>query len=302
MITEVTSSLDAKTEWPVLRRWIDDFKWLFVKDGELRFFHSICCRTLRFNKYVEHIPTTQFLYGIQTPHILMLGAGVGRRQLWVLKRALKVRRVLYPTGGDESYYLLNLPGILQLARTIFETNEHPLWGSLQPVYEKVCADYEKIYDYAPMPVVRGGKQVAKLEELMEEALQVSTDRRDRLLTKSTLTVQDIQPVLRLYCEEIGITYSDLWTKRDFASAKNWLNYCTRDGIRPRRQLRDLVRNWTRFRQGQIHNDEGKVIMLRETVSFTEYFKWRKAIDAWLAANQETMPEPTSEGEIVWEQW
>lgn len=147
--------------------------------------------------------------------------------------------------------------------------------------------------------------MGELEEQLEAAFELSKSRREKLLTKTELTVQDIQPVMRLYCDETGITYYDVWTKRDFGSAKNWLRYCKENGIRPRRQLRNVVWNWMRFRQGQLHNDDGKMIMLRETVGFTEYFKWRKQIDAWLTAHPLEVQQPEASGpdeKIVWEKW
>lgn len=256
---------------------------------------------MRFGKYGEEILVKHFLDGIFSGKVSLPGVGINRHHLWEKRTELRRRGVLLPVAAS-AFHLVNLPGILQVLRRLFEERGHPLWQEIKPVYEKVAADFTVLRGQESVPVRVGMKQMTKVEEMLEEGLRVSQERRQRMMAKPTLAAAEITQAMRMFCEEVGLTFSDIWTKREFGSAKNWLRLCESEGIRPRQQLRSVVRNWTRFRQGVLQNDEGRNITLRETVSFTEYFKWRRQIDAWLVAHPEEVNEPAQTDEIIWEKW
>jgi hypothetical protein len=262
-----------------LQSWLSENLHLFAERSARRVLEFICARTVRWQKYEEKIPVRHFEEGVTgRDGYLLPGLEMGRTQQFEMRRRIVRSGLVFRSGS--SFYLVNVAGMLKAVEAVVAKSDR-LWQlTMQPILEKVRADFRDMGVPDVVPLMRV-EAVAKLRERVQEALDLSEDRRQKRIWKQFLSVDDMALFMREACAESGITYYDVWTAKERKCAKNFLRYCAESQIDAKTMLREVARHWDKFRVGVLQTDDGKSITLFHTVSFTEFFKWRRQIGSWL---------------------
>ena len=101
-----------------------------------------------------------------------------------------------------------------------------------------------------------------------------------------LSVRGILNQMQEYCDELGVRLNDFWTEKEYGCARNWLAYCKRDRLDPRKILYEVCKFWPRFKRGALINEDGTRILLPDAVSFSKYFAFRRQIGSWIEINRD----------------
>ena len=101
-----------------------------------------------------------------------------------------------------------------------------------------------------------------------------------------LSVRGIIDQMQEYCDELDVRFHDVWTAKEFGCARNWLSYCRKAQVDPRKRLYEVCRFWPYFKRGALFRDTGKRIVLPDTVSFSKYFCYRREIESWIIINRD----------------
>jgi len=131
----------------------------------------------------------------------------------------------------------------------------------------------------------GLEKCKEIEELRKSYNEGKKKQATKCMTAKTLRQKMVE-----LCNEYEVTYYDSgFTKRDFGSAKTFINHCAKLNKNPVEELRLAIRLWSHFRL-DLRADDDKSIMLPETVSFRKFFQYRNEIGSWIAVNKDRADE------------
>jgi len=276
------------TEWTLLQKAVlSNMQFLAASQIEMSVLSVALSRTILYKKFEETIPFRQFWRGA-LGHACF-GVRCHRASLWRARDALVSRGILWI---KDDVVRLNAVGLVNIVIRILESgvdlldeDPSPVLKTLRSIEEKLAALWRRrSWDLIPVKVRE--EQMGLIEDEVMEARKRSKEAKDKNLKKREereMKVAWIRGLMQEYCNEYGNVFLDSWTAKDYGSAKNWLDYCKKEGVRPADVLRDVCRLWQEF-AGRLKNERGERIQLSENVSFTKFFKYRREIADWIVMN------------------
>jgi hypothetical protein len=291
---------------------VSNFRML-VRGSEAALFEFLCDRSLRFGDYSVWVSARQFLTGDLEHGICGLvgwtGKNVSRVRGELKKKGLIFYSIDYSEPQRPIQYTINVPGIwLTLRRVYAHVQNSDTQNCLRILHRSVHhfteLGYREVVNIKLDPKLEKG--IMRIEDAIKEGVDLSKSglsRRKEKRDKKEVTAPMVPMLLREYCAELGVPYHELgWTNKEWRSAKNWLKYCKNGGYDPRKVLYDVCSFWKSFRTGIMVNDEGRQIVLPETVSFWKYYQYRREIGAWIEANRDRSIERKTKWQKVGEQF
>ena len=114
------------------------------------------------------------------------------------------------------------------------------------------------------------------------------------------TIWNLLDDMKQYCTEFNVTFHDTWGAREMGSARQWLNQCLKNNQEAKQILWDVCQFWSFFKRGSLFNDQGKEIVLPDTVSFSKFYIYRREICSWLAVHKNTISEqhPLADRKVI----
>jgi hypothetical protein len=302
-------------EWSLLSKLVIGHSWLLAKQGgEMILLSHLAMRTLPYRKFQERFHPKFLLTGrLQFP---TFPCGIDRTWLYRARCSLQDASVVFfeRTGNlptDPLNSIINAPGItngfLQLASLFIDYDYHAesLVGELGTMKGKLDLHWEKNgWPVAEVSMVKEKQEslIDAVEKGKEKALNARERRKKR---RETASLSEMRPgwiteYMKEYCEDVGAAYAELLTTekeraRIRGSAKNFLTYCKKDGVDPKELLYNVCKHWNRFRSGALEREDGTTILLPRSVSFEQFFIYRKHILDWLAIHKD---DPIEKCEVV----
>ena len=297
----------TKREFSVVERFIAYHSDLLsAYQSHRKFLEYIAGRTLRFHKYQERIPISDFILGSRiSQHLNPWGLRFSQGSFYRCRSTLRDRGLLDYEGRGVVWYRLNLPGILggfiQLAHRLNDTQTVTM---LAPLLEKTTKEYrgqewahgkielvENVVDRMEKTIAAGRKQGEETtKRQVEKAMKNWWDPQ-----KEKGNTRWIRPKMQEWAEEAGLIFEDTWRKREAKSAQNFLKYCANEDRDPREWLYQICMNWTHIRDRLAMQEFPNQRHISNVVSFSEYFNNRKHMDKILA---EILAEPEREVTVI----
>jgi hypothetical protein len=306
IMRDVNNPRMGRQEFGIINHLVRSTAPLFADAKEGEFFRFICDRTLAFGKYGESIKTEHFAVIIGRG-FLQVGPGVkySSRHRRKMISSLVDRGLVMRDPGAKNFYLINLPGMARVwTRLLKPITSEEEWEKTQAVLDKMEEDFDS-FPWASCPNIRMEYDMALFEKEIGEGLEKSqkSQSRKRLqrTSRPSLRVNDVVPFIKECCEDHGLTYSEDWTAKNRGMLRNWLKACVDSGADERVTLQEVVKFWPFFRTGSLVRDDGSAIVLRETVSFMEFYNYRQQIGSWLLVNRNREPSIIDQlKDLVWE--
>lgn len=286
-------TLTAK-EWAILRRRLGRLRFLFANPDthKGRLLDRVWDLTVNMGRYTVRISTTKLRNGWVSESVI-LPKLCGVTSFYEARAWLLERNLIRYEGYQVAEYLINLPGMIEALEPLGAKYETEWWEQLDMLRDDLEAHYHDIEMWDEMPVQTRSKEMIKTEAQILEGRDKGKKSRERKRLHREkvpmLKERMVLPHLRDCCQELGVAYSESGPDgRIKGNIKHWLTYCARDAVDPKERLRLVARHWSALRANRITKDDGKFLVLKEAVSFFDYFNHRLLIDAFLVANLEEL--------------
>ena len=125
-----------------------------------------------------------------------------------------------------------------------------------------------------------------LDVARDKTKQANKKKIEKIKKKQKLNATNMKLLLADICKEVGQFYNEEeWTGKQYKSLKTYTEYCAKADILPYDKFYPICKYWDRLKSSMT-TDEGKQIILRDSVSFWQIFQFRREIGSKLAANKE----------------
>lgn len=265
-------------EWLCLRDWVSIAVGAYAPLACQRYIQSVVAVTLQHSVF----QTEKWAIG-DLSYCIMKSAK--HRGQWhaELRRAVDLGFLQEVHRATETFsYRVNVPGVLQFLQPIAEKRTES--GELLCTILNKVTDYWKEQKWDVEPIKVGDAKMKRIEqELMKSEERTKESKQQRLERRSqqNLRVTWIRDFLSSLLEEEGERYLEEWKSRTYGDARNWLTYCEQMGMDPRKTLQEVVSRWGEFRRGQLQTERGAPILLRPSMTFSQFYKYRILIYDWL---------------------
>jgi hypothetical protein len=277
-------------EWGKLRHAVVGHLGLVVPQGTATDVSLyVFKRTLMFNKFSEIIRSKDFQFG--SPHDAHCYSGllVSRQMIHKAREALRVigflnwETVKYKRSKIPWHYF-NIPGILDVVMEALVVTGNSSAVKGLPSIRKKSAEYFDKRGWGAPAVKVGEGLMPNMKERADEAKRRSKEAMEKKIRKAMMTPGNIKwilPRMREWAEEGGVTVSETPTKKMQGQMKNWLKECSAEGRDGVSVLRDACIHWREMRDYLEEQTFPNKYNLKGTVSFTEFYRHRLAIYAYL---------------------
>jgi len=285
-----------------------------LSGSECRMFQFLCDKSLRFGQYSAWISAGQFRDG-DRKHGIAGFPDWRPRNIRQVRDQVKRRNFIfyeidYSNPNRAVEYTINVPGVWTLLRRMFIDIKDSDVQNYLAVLERSVHDFgEAGYERGDFEVITDKnleKGIMKIEDAIKTGEKISAKGKlykSRRRSQKELRPFMIRRLMTEYCEEVGVKYAEPgWTGKEAKSAVNWLNYCKGAGHDPREILFEVCKFWKSFRSGAILRDNRTQIVLKDTVSFWQFYQYRREIGAWIKANRDRVTESQSEWAAIGEEF
>ena len=115
-----------------------------------------------------------------------------------------------------------------------------------------------------------------LEQAKKNIERSKAKRLERLKKKQTWSVADVFNFMERFCEQEGIRYFEIRTRKLNGQVRNWL----KEVEDPEEKLKEVILQWEHFYEF-IYTEKGTLIFISPQVNFEQYYKFRREIDRWI---------------------
>ena len=272
---------------------------LAVKEGvQQELFSYIWKNTIGSGRFEKVFETKRFYKGDEFSIGICDLCGVGRDAVMRAKTDLSKRNVfcfkLESMGDWRKHKTLVRVNVSNIARFVYDLRQL-LYGlviedegqqRLRSIAEKGDKYYAKM-GWKQKEQILTKRQQTRMAELGEEARASGIAKRKEIIEKRKerkLQPSWIGDIMSDFCEIHAAPYQDRWTKKLLGMAKNWLKEMAFEELEPVELLGTICKKWPQFRSA-LKSDEGKKILLRRSVSFEQYYQYRRQIMDWLACEK-----------------
>jgi len=206
------------------------------------------------------------------------------------RAALKNAHILqYYKMKSTKIYRINVPGLLEFLQPLSELTLHgeDPDGNVSILLAKV-SEYWLQKGWPFEDVIIEEATMKKIEKVLEEERERAQDaKRSRSEKRAAqeLKVTWVKEFIEEELAEIGEKYLEEWKSRTYGDVRNWLRYCQQTGRDPRETLRQVIQRWSYFRNEQLRTEKGVKLLLRPTMTFSQFYRYRELIYDWLAGKR-----------------
>lgn len=280
---------------------LDLFVRKYALHGDYRFLTFLLERTIRFQKFSDILKTDHFIHGVTSSPFR--GTWLSRRSIFRIRDSLVARNLIefipVQTGLVRlGIYRLNIPCILDkiLLQPMDADTE-----VLLAIRRKVVA-FWGMAGYSMREAAMSTDMQSKIAKGLAKNLESAQRRKTKKKARSSddATIWNLLDDMKQYCTEANITFHDTWGAREMGSARQWLNQCLKNNQDAKKILWDVCQFWSFFKRGSLFNDQGKEIVLPDTVSFSKFYIYRREICSWLAVHKDTISQqyPLTDMKVV----
>lgn len=236
-----------------------------------------------FGKISECITDDDFSFFPYTGSTAFFGVGYSVSNVRRMRSDLVNKKLIYTVRRKRGFeYYVNIPGMAVVWRTLytFASGIVHQWKFV----EESLSVVESMWAAEKMPIgehvfTKGEKMEEMRAKLAEAVLKSEEARRIRKEKEESrpLTASKLPAYIQVLCEDSGVEFISNFTKKEFGQAKNWLSYCSTNGINPRKHLKNLISFWGRI-YSNVEMANGREVVLPRYFNFGEYYAWRKRID------------------------
>lgn len=264
---------------------------------ELETLNRIFLKTIWFHKYEESLLLPSFTRGDM--RVAWFPSRFPRQSVHRAVQRLVSRNVLSMrrTGRARSEYRIRVESAAMLSCL---DALYPKQDMLRTLRMKVAEMWSA--NNWEIPDIKLERAMGTtIEEQVKGVPEKSRDNLKRQHLKKMAAPSDsVKPswvfqMMKALCSELDIRYIEILpTAKEKAqamgSARNFLNYCKEAGLSPQQVIADVCTHWHRMQSGNLTTIEGKSIRLPSSVSFMDFFRFRREIMRWLADNKDSTPK------------